>query len=81
MNLLCRAEPAALFHPLKELVAHDGIILRHLQNCRVFVDRQALVSDRLYDGVVGLVSNTFLFRGRRLGQFLFEGALDGQTPS
>src|SRR5882757_1012158 len=68
--------PTALFYPLKELVAHGRILLRRGQNCRVFLDRQALVSDRLCHGIAGLALETFLFVDRRLSQLLVVAVLD-----
>ncbi len=59
--------PGALLQPLHEFVAHDRIVLRHLQDGLEFADRQALVGNCLDDGAVGLANQPILVGVRRGG--------------
>ena len=67
-----------LLQPLKQLVAHDGVVLRDLDDARIFLDRQALVLDGLGHGVAGFVGQLGLLVGRRLDQLLLVAVPDGR---
>jgi hypothetical protein len=58
------------FRALKECRPKVQIILRHIQNCPVFVDRQPLVGDRLLQGIVAFVDEALLVIGPSLGDAL-----------
>jgi hypothetical protein len=58
------------FRALNEFCPQIGIVLSHIQNCLVFVDRQALVGDRLLHSIVGFVDEALLIVGPSLGDAL-----------
>jgi len=62
-------------HALKDFSPNLGIVLRHLQNRRIFLDREALIRDCLGKGSVRLSDNALLIGLRRLRQPLSIGLL------
>jgi len=45
---------------LNEFCLKLGIVLRHIHDCVVFVDRQPLVRDRLFQSFIGFFDDAFL---------------------
>ena len=60
------AAPGDLFYPLKNFFAYGRIVLRDLQNLSVFLDRQALIGDRLGKSLPAFVGEARFFALRRL---------------
>src|SRR5690349_15013004 len=67
-----------LFQPVHQLVAHGLVVLRDLHDAEIFLDRQALVRDRLRHVAVGVVADLLLLGVGRLGQLLLVAVAHGR---
>src|SRR5262249_62084705 len=65
---------------LTNLFANLGIVLCHLQNGVVFLQREALISNCLRQGIDGLIRNALLVGGGRRGYPLLKILLETGHP-
>src|SRR6516225_461771 len=65
---------------LTNFFANLGIVLRHLQNRVVFLQREALIGNGLCQGIDGLIRNPLLVGGRRSGYSLLIILLETGHP-